>query len=139
MLDKIRQKLISKINFTITEQRINEIMETIKSKVDENKIINFFISYTNENYGAWSDTPIQIDIITTKFLIELKVGSDALRYDYTPLSDLGTPIVERKPTNVKVTFVMKIPNLTTVISTNKNEEFLDLLNFVESYVTLAIR
>ena len=138
MIEQIKTRILKKTNeLDISDTRVNEIIKLLESRIDQKLIRSFFVSNSTESYGKdLVDVPIQICILTPRFLFELSFGENRLKYDYTRLVDLGIPEIEIKNDKVKLEFAMRIPNrIAKIITYNKNE-FGDLLAFADTYIKL---
>ena len=127
----------------ISNNRIKDIIDFIKNKVNVKEIKSIFVTNTQDSYPDVEDaknTPVQIDILTDRFLFELEFAENTIRYDYTILKDVGIPSIEIRDNKVKFEFSLRgMPYQTVRIATYDPNKFDELLSFINAIEKLVLR
>jgi len=143
MFDKLNKLIVENIEKKegISLSRVNQMLGLIKEKLGTCKILAVFVTNTADGYGSdIMDMPVQIDILTDKFLFELWFGMDAYKYDYTLIGLIGVPELTVKKSNVGIRFPIRGSSYArTAIVTYESKYFRDLCLFHDEIVSLFIK
>lgn len=124
----------------ISTYRIEEIYKLINYQIDREKIC-YFVTKTTDSYKLQLDIelknlPVQVDILTNKYLFELWFGEDDVKFDKTDINLLGIPEIIHTKNIVQLTFGMVTPNRMTRIVTLNKDKIRDLYVFFNAYTKL---
>lgn len=141
MLEAIKSKIKTEASSKgMDDARIATLLSFIEEKIGDKEILSSFISNPYHNYGVarLKEGHIAIDIVLPKYIFGMIFSQNFLAFDFTPYSDVYSPITEIEKDKIKIDFPLKAANRSLTIISHTPADFDKLLSFADICTKLII-